>query len=63
MSRYDNYTTFDKLLAELGVPHGQFPFEIDRFTLSPRKWFEKRMRALGWVKVGELPKCDRACCR
>lgn len=56
---------FDKLLECLGITYGQFAFEQTRFDLSPREWFEKQLRAQGWVKKSEvaMPQCERACCQ
>lgn len=42
-------TVTDKLLEQLGVSRGQFVIEVERFELSPKEWFEARLRALGWV--------------
>lgn len=63
--RYRSVTVFDRLLAELGVPHGQFAAELSRFELSPREWLEARLRAAGWMKRSEVEAsaCGRACCR
>ena len=66
MTRFLTTTIFDKLLAELGIPHGQFIFEASKFELSPRAWLEERLRAMGWVKKSEIeapPECGRECCR
>ena len=61
--RFSSITVFDRLLAELGIAHGQFEHEVSRFLLSPRGWLEERLRAMGWVRVAEKVKCERACCR
>ncbi len=66
MSRFDQVKVFDKLLSELGVPHGQFEHESSRFNLSPREWLEEKLRAAGWVRQlrpHEAPKCERECCK
>lgn len=54
-----------RLLHALGVTEREFDMEQMRFMLSPTRWFEARLAALGWVRAADIPPpepCPRTCC-